>query len=659
MRLLDRRKFLAIALLMIPVTFAVVGASPKTLPSVRDINVSSNGNSVEVRILTDSLVRYTYFELSSPRRLVVDFHGSQSGLEFREREVATAGVDRIRTSAFTSRDRKATRVVFDLGRDVPYRISDGEGAVTVTFGNEEPATAPANLTASLGTPVIFPVESPESTPTVVPPMLTAMPRIPETVAGPYLGAVIRTLRSPLELEIPGPPAAPPTPAKPAVAMQAAGAQQPVYSGEIISLDLKDVDIKDFFRLIGEISGLNMVLDPNVSGTLTLLLRDVPWDQALDVVLRNYQLGRELQGNVLRIATTATLQAEEDSKKKLRDAQELAAELQTRTFVLNYTKAESLNATIQRMLTQRGSIIMDARRNALIISDIPGQFGKIDSLVKFLDTPSQQVEIEARLLSANKSFSRDLGSQLGFVIGNRSGNAISGVPQAGNSPFQRTPAPSVRGGAGSSIPLVANFPAAANAGLSFLMGVGGDVILDEIITVAESKGTAKLISRPKVTTQNNQAATVSQGVQIPVQTNVNNTITVQFLNFALQLTVTPQITDAGTILLNVQVENSTPDFARAVNGIPSVATQRASTQVLIPDGGTAVIGGILVDNDSVNIRQIPGLGSIPVLGNLFKNTSVLKSTQELLFFITSRIKPTDAINILGSPQDQPAAPPRGH
>ena len=194
------------------------------------------------------------------------------------------------------------------------------------------------------------------------------------------------------------------------------------------------------------------------------------------------------------------------------------------------------------------------------------------------------------------------------------------------------------------PLVANFPAGGTSGLSFLMKAGGDILLDEIITASEAKGTAKLISRPKVITQNNIAATVSQGTQIPVQTNVNNTISTQFLRFTLNLTVTPQITEAGTILLTVSIENSQPDFARAVNGIPSVSTQQAQTQVLIPDGGTAVIGGILLDNDSVNIRQVPGLGSIPIVGNLFKSTSTIKSTSELIFFVTARIKPQDALTL---------------
>jgi type IV pilus assembly protein PilQ len=193
-------------------------------------------------------------------------------------------------------------------------------------------------------------------------------------------------------------------------------------------------------------------------------------------------------------------------------------------------------------------------------------------------------------------------------------------------------------------------------LSFFIQPGGDIILDEIITLAEASGTAKLISRPKVVTQNNQAANIQQTTQIPVQTNVNNTISVQFQSFGLNLQVTPQITEADTILLNVNITNQQPDFARAVNGIPSVSSQSATTQVLVPDGGTAMIGGILIDDDRINIRQVPGLGSLPVIGTLFKNTATAKSTAELIFFITPRVKALDAISVLApGAESNPAQP----
>ena len=419
---------------------------------------------------------------------------------------------------------------------------------------------------------------------------------------------------------------------------------PQYTGEIATFDFRDLDLQDFFRLIGDISGLNVVLDPAVNGTVTLLLRAVPWDQALDVVLRNNNLGYELEGNILRVATRATLQAEEDAARLLREAQELNAPLMTETYILSYTQSATVLAIVQDLLSPRGTIITDARRNALIITDIPSQFGRVGSLISFLDTPSQQVEIEARLLSASKSFSRDLGTQIGLLIGNNSQNAVTGLPGTG-SPFARTPVPGVN--VGGALPLISDFPAGGTSGLSFLLGAGGDILLDTIIQAAEATGTAKLLSRPRITTQNNQSATVSQGTQIPVQTNVNNTITVTFVDFSLSLTVTPQITEAGTILLMAAIENSSPEFGRSVNGIPSVSSQQATTQVLIPDGGTAVIGGILLDNDSVNVSQVPGLGNIPVLGNLFKSTQVIKSTSELLFFITARIKPANPLEFLSA------------
>lgn len=636
----DSRKFLSVGVLVLISTLAVNGATARETAVVKDVSFNTNGDSLEVKITTTQETKFTYFELNGPHRLVVDFHGIQNNIGFKEKRIGSAGVERVRASFFDGKNRKATRIVFDLTDNAPYRvIEDGSGVVRVVFGDT--ARAPHNLTA--GPPVVPEpaTSSVTAAPTVrLDPALfggqIAEPLPPAIAQAVAVTAAVQAQQNQTQIQIvpPTPPQVPATTPTPT----------PQYSGEIISLDLRDYDIKDFFRLMSEISGLNVVLDPNVSGTVTLKLTDVPWDQALDVVLKNYQLGGQLQGNVLRIATNATLQAEESSRKALRDAQDLASALDTRTFVLNYTKADTVSTTLARLLSPRGTIIQDARRNAVIVTDIPSQFGKVDQMIKFLDTPAQQVEIEARLLSANKSFSRELGNQLGMLIGNRGGNVLTGIPGPG-SPFARNPQPRATAG-GAGTPLIANFPAAATSGLSFLIQAGGDILLDEIIGAAEARGTAKLISRPKVTTQNNMAATISQGTQIPVQTNVNNTISTQFLNFSLQLTVTPQITEAGTILLTATIENSQPDFARAVNGVPSVGTQRANTQVLIPDGGTAVIGGILVDNDSVNINQIPGLGSLPLIGNLFKRTSTIKSTAELIFFITPRIKSQDSIAVVG-------------
>ncbi len=680
----DSRKLLTVGVLLLISTLVVNGAASKEPAIVKDVSFSNNGESLEAKIIASSDSKFTYFELHSPHRLVIDFHGIQNTISFKEKQIDTVGVERVRTSMFSDKNRKATRIVFDLKKDVPFRvIEDGTGIVRILFGEtvrapENQTAGPAMVPASLVQPalpssvlaMIPEPSSPAGTPRLPGVKLQASLFKPEAIPAPQAPVVqVSSLEAPAATAsvppIPTPSAlvaaADPfmrqqtqvtvAPATQPVVQQTAPGATPQYTGEIATFDLVDYPLKDFFRLISEISGLNVVLDPNVNGTVTLKLTDVPWDQALDVVLKNYQLGGQLQGNVLRIATNGTLQTEQAQQKALRDAQELAAPLETRTYILNYTTADAISATLKNLTTTRGSIIVDARRNAVIVSDIPNQFGKLDSMIHFLDTAQQQVDIEARLLQANKSFSRDIGNQLGLLFGANNGNVVTGLSGAG-SPFGRTPLPRSPGltlGSGPGIPLVSNLPAAATSGLSFLIQPGGDVLLDEIITASEARGTARLISRPHVTTQNNTPATIQQGTQIPVQTNVNNTITVQFTSFALQLTVTPQISAAGTILLKVQITNSQPDFARAVNGIPSVASQSATTQVLIPDGGTAVIGGILIDTDSLNIRQVPGLGSLPVIGNLFKEQNTVKSTAELIFFITPRIKPLDTISVL-APSD---------
>src|SRR5262245_21606281 len=630
MRVFDSRKLLPVSVFLLISTLAVSGATSKETAVVKDLSFNSSGASLEVRIATTEQADYTYFELSKPRRLVVDFHGIQNGIGFKEKAIEAAGVERVRTSYFSDKSRNATRIVFDILEHVSYQVADdGNGLVRVVFAGpvaEKPATP--SLPNRLLEPVISPSDRVPVTLTAGPPMVVEAP----AKAMPTGTVIIPTMRQTPAAQVP---------AAQVPAALAAGQTPQQYTGEITSFDLKDIDLKDFFRLIANMSGLNIVLDPAVSGTVTLSLTDVPWDQALDIVLKNNNLGSQLQGNVLRIATNATLANEEAARKPLREAQELNVDLVTKSYLLNYTKSDSVAGTLTKLLSARGTIIQDPRRNALIVSDIPNQFAKIDQLVQFLDTPSPQVEIEARLISATKGFSRDLGSQLGVVFGNNSQNSISGAPIVGASPFNRTPTPNVH--VGQAIPLNVNLPAAATSGISFLLGAGADIILDEIITAAESRGTAKTISRPKVMTQNNLAALVQQGTQIPVQTNQNNTVSVQFLTFSLQLSVTPQITDVGTILLAVQIENSTPDFGRSVNGIPSVSTQRAQTNVLVPDGGTAVLGGILLDQDTLNIFQVPGFGSIPLIGNLFKRTQTIKSTAELLFFVTPRIKPADSIN----------------
>ena len=422
--------------------------------------------------------------------------------------------------------------------------------------------------------------------------------------------------------------------------------KPKYTGEPISVNLKDVDLKDFFRLIHEISGLNVVLDPNVKGTLTLVLDDVPWDQALDIVLKNNGLERELDGNVLRIATVDTLKHEATSRREQVEAQALAADRITVTRFLSYAHSKDLLLTVKKFLSKRGEVVSDDRTNALIMMDIPQVFPQIDRLLTQLDRKTPEVEIEARVVAATRNFARDIGTQVGFGFTNAA-TGVGGASAVGTSPItspgmftstSTTTSSSTSTTTTTGIPLFSNLPAIGpTSGLS-LINLGKNYRLDMILTAAESRGLLKILSRPRVITQNNIQATVRQGVQIPVVTSsqLNGPPTTTYVQAFLRLTVTPQITIENTIFLNVDVENTTPDFSQQVNGNPSLDTQQATTQVLVTDGGTVVIGGVIQTQNSVNVSQTPLLGSVPGLGNLFKRRAVSTQTQELFFFITPKI-----------------------
>ena len=427
------------------------------------------------------------------------------------------------------------------------------------------------------------------------------------------------------------------------AAQAPAITGPKYTGEPISVNLKDVDLKDFFRLIHEISGLNVVLDPNVKGTLTIVLDDVPWDQALDIVLKNNDLSRQLEGNVLRIATVETMRKEAESRRAQIEAEALAVDKVTVTRFLSYAHSKDVVPTVKNFLTHRGDVISDDRTNALIIHDIPSVMPAIDRLLTQLDRKTQEVEIEARVVAATRSFARDIGTQLGFGWGDGK-TAIGGASAVGTSPTTvggLTPGYITAGsstGGGSQIPLFSNFPVTSpTSGLTFV-NASNNVRIDAILTMAESRGLLKILSRPRVVTQNNIQALVRQGVRVPIvtQAQLGGPPTVTYVDAFLRLTVVPQITSEGTIFLNVDVENTTPDFGRTVQGNPTLITQQATTQVLVTDGGTVVIGGVIQTQNAVNVQQVPLLGSIPYLGNLFKRQSVSTSNQELIFFITPRI-----------------------
>ena len=607
--------------------------------------------------------------MQNPDRLVLDFAGARLAVQKTVIPGIAAPVRGVRIGQYRP---DVARVVVDLTMVTPYQVSrDGE-AVVIYFENPSatPVSSVTTLTSQQNEKSALEFNYIAASPKVVArhsskDLKISAPRFP--LPSELTQPSVTTLASFSGTKEPVRPDSTTQQAAAQQAVQQAGAaastmatssqaQAPAtaapvgrYTGEPISVNLKDVDLKDFFRLIHEISGLNVVLDPAVKGTLTIVLDEVPWDQALDIVMQNNSLDKQLNGNVLRIATRSTLQREAETQRDLEKAQAEAVAPVTLTRVLSYSKAATMATTLKKFLSSRGDVLFDERSNQLIIRDIPSVIPVLDNLIRQLDRKAQQVEIEARVVSASRSFSRDIGTQLAFAgTGLNGRNMVGGDTTVGTSQINQSviAPPIIVQGSGTAntpgsgaMPLVTNLAAGVPTSGLFLGHRSPNFAVDLFITAAEAKGVGKLLSKPKVITQNNEKAIVKQGTKIPIQTTINNTISVQFIDAVLKLEVTPQITAEGTIFMDVLVENTQIDTGiPRVSGIPALDTESAETKVTVADGGTVVIGGIIVSSQRTDITQVPLVGSLPLIGHLFKRTSVTTSSQELIFFLTPRIIP---------------------
>ena len=432
----------------------------------------------------------------------------------------------------------------------------------------------------------------------------------------------------------------------AAAQPAAGAQSlgqssaaRTYTGHPISLDFQGADLRAVLRTFSEISGLNIVIDPAVQGSVDVVLNDVPWDQALDLILRSNKLGYIVDGTIVRIAPLTVLAEEEVQRRKLAEEQALAGELRVLTRTLSYARAEEMQALLTKSaLSLRGTVQVDPRTNTLIISDLPQRLTTAEELIATLDRAQPQVEIEARIVQTSRTFARQLGVQWGFngrvdpSLGNTTNLAF---PNNGSLSGRVGP---VQGPAGTPSAVNLGVGTATSAVGVALGSINGAFNLDMALSALESSGNGKILSTPRVSTLNNVEAEVTQGIQIPLQTIANNTVTVTFKDAALTLKVTPQITAADTVIMKVSLENATPDFARAAgpSAIPPINTQRALTTLLVSDGQTTVIGGIYTSNQQTSTDRTPGLGQIPLLNWLFKRDRTDDQSSELLIFITPRI-----------------------
>jgi type IV pilus secretin PilQ/predicted competence protein len=613
-----------------------VAPAPSGVAATRldDVEVLASDGGAVIRISGDGEFPYSTFALSEPRRFVIDLDGVINRSARSSLAVASSVVERVRVAQFKPAPTPVSRVVFDLRRETVPMVERTQDALVVSFPAGPGMAAPAAPAASQPSDLTLAqrnsrgIEAEEASPLPdgsQPSQVQVTPARPTAPVGSQPGAALPT-GTPMDVT-----PATPSPASPAQSFQAQGVgeRERIYVGEPIDLKVTNADVTDVIRTFAQISGLNIIVQPGVSGAVTAELENVPWDQALEQVLKINRLGYELEGNVMRIAPTELLRTEAQERQQLAAAKALAIPLRTVYQRLSYADADEIARLLKTgqsgILSQRGSAVVDRRTNALIIKELPSNMDAVLSIVDLLDKPEPQVMIEARIVETTKRFTRDLGIDWGF----------DAVADAAHGNTTGLVFPSNVTGAGD-----VNLGGSGDAGvLNLRLGnVLNTFSLDATLRAAESEGLITILSAPKVATMNNTRASIQSGLQIPIQTILNNTVTVQFINATLRLDVIPQVTAEGTVLMAVDISKREPQLAFLVPGATNapIATKDASTLLLVRDGGTAVIGGIYKVTANTGENRVPGLGNIPIIGHLFKNKTRSDENEELLIFITPRI-----------------------
>jgi len=406
-----------------------------------------------------------------------------------------------------------------------------------------------------------------------------------------------------------------------------------YKGQRVSLDLKEADLPNVLRLFSDIAGVNVLVTDDVKGRITLRLMDVPWDQALDIILKTNNLGMEWVGNVIRISTLERLQKEKEARAKTVEAAEIVQPVVTELIPVSYGKASDLLPKAKELLSPKGGITVDERTNTLIVKDIPERIERIRGLVSQLDSQTPQVLIDAKIVEATTDFRRELG--------------ISWGGRYSYSQGTNPPKDVISGGSEGTMKIsqkedyLVNLPAAVGLGAGGAIDIyktfGSFLELEARISALESKGLGEVISSPRVVTLDHTEAYIEQGIRIPyLKYTTEGTVSTEFIDATLKLTVTPHVTADGHVKLDIECAKETPDWSRLVQGQPTVKKSRAKTQVMVKDGEVIVLGGIYEYAKANQTSGVPLLKDMPLLGWLFKSKAKSEERKELLIFISPKI-----------------------
>ena len=554
---------------------------------IRDIKIVSSDNKTDIVIIADKDIDAKTFTVEG-HKIVIDVNNVKYPAAKEEMPAIDNNrfISKIRIGRHTTPVRKI-RVVADLKEEATYDVSKDGNIFTLSIVPKVNGTSPEKVIAEGKN---IPVN--------------------EAVAEP----AEKKMSKPASVS------------RPIVALK--------YPGKKVSLDFQDADIINVLRLLAEVSKLNMVIGDNVAGKVTIKMLDVPWDQALDVILKMKGLGKVYEDNVLRIDTLSNIARQQEDEAKAKDAMVKAEDLVTQILPVNYAKAGDIAESIKKSLSSRGDITVDIRTNMLIIKDIKDKQEEIDKLLKTLDKPTPQVLIEARIVQADSNFAKDLGIQWGGSYTSTPGDYNVGII---SGPGGSVGAPTTG--------FAVNLPAAGVAGtkgsVGFTVGktIGDAFNLDLRLSAGETKGLTKVLSAPKIATLDNREATIQQGESIPYKTVSQTGTKTEFIDATLTLKVTPKVTPDGHIAMNIKISKNRQGSI-VVEGTPSINKKEATTEVLVKDGETTVIGGIYEMTNVDNVSGIPWFYQVPIFGWLFKNTQKSNIKSELLIFITPKIIPVN-------------------
>lgn len=578
--------------------------------SILDVKIVKSGKFTKAEVITSGdLVTYNAFNLKAPNRLVVDIGNAREISAKKEIKAVSPHIKGARLGRYDGQ----VRVVFDYKEEIiPYEVVKNKDRVIVLFG-KEPAVTIAEVEkvkAEAKTEEKIEAEVKEEARVEVEEKPT---EVEEKVVAKAEPEVTEPAAKPVAEEAP----------------KGEGAM--TYTGQKVTLEFKDADIKNIFRIIAEVSGYNMIIDNAVTGKVTIRLINVPWDQALDLILETNDLGMTKVGNVIRVLPATMIKKAEEDKVAAKQTKEKLEDLAPPILIpISYAKASDIKARLEGIKTERGKIDVDDRTNTIIMTDVQKSIDDALKLVKDLDTPTTQIMIEARIVEATTDFTRDLGVQWGTGY---TADATHGNPTGYYFPNSYQ----VLAGGGGAI--AANPPSAGSVGSSgtdigiSFGSINSTLSLDIRLKALETQGWGKIVSSPKVLTLDNKEASIQQGVQIPYQTTSSSGTQTQFVPATLSLNVTPHATADGRLNLKIKVNKDSADRSTSP---PSINTNQATTEILVKDGETTVIGGIYSTTKTEGVTYTPFLGRIPIIGWLFKSKRVSDNKTELLIFITPRI-----------------------